>query len=125
MMSTITQHSQAEILALMDGVPVAAIATIAGDKMRNRMMHYAADENFNIYLASMKGDPKTIQMTNQPSVALLIHQSGMDINNSKEVEITGKAIFVRDPQEREHALQMTAKRSPVVKYMTESGNSSP
>ena len=122
MSTTTTQHSAAEILALMDSIPVAAIATIAGDKMRNRMMHYAADENFNIYLATMKGDPKTIQMTNQPSVALLIHQSGTDINDSKEVEITGKAVFVRDPQERELALQMTAKRSPVVKYLTESGN---
>src|SRR3990170_5975882 len=122
MASTTTQHSQAEILKMMDGIPVTVVATNAGDTLRTRMMHYASDENFNIYVATMKGDPKTIQLTNQPSISLLIHSPGTDINDSKEVEITGKAVFVRDAQEREGALQMTAKRSPVVKYLTESGN---
>ncbi|MEE8413459.1 MAG: 1,4-dihydroxy-2-naphthoate octaprenyltransferase [Dehalococcoidales bacterium] len=118
------QHSQADILSMMDEVEVTAVATSAGDSQRIRMMHYATDENFNIYLATMKGDPKTVQLTNHPSISLLVHQSGSDINDSREVEITGKAVFVRDPEERERALEMTAKRSPVVKYLTESGNSS-
>lgn len=117
------QHSQEEILALMESVEVVAVATSAGEGLRNRMMHYATDENFNIYLATLKGDPKTVQMTNYPSISLLVHQSGADINESKEVEITGKALFVRDQKERERALEMTAKRSPVVKYLTETGNS--
>jgi len=117
------QHNQAEILLLMENVEVAAIASSAGDRLRVRMMHYAADDNFNIYLATMKGDPKTVQMTHHPSISLLIHQPGADINESKEVEITGKALFVRDQEEREQALEMTAKRSPVVKYLTETGNS--
>lgn len=107
----------------MENVEVAAIATSAGERMRIRMMHYATDENFNIYLATLKGDPKTVQMTHHPSISLLIHQPGADINESKEVEITGKALFVRDQKERERALEMTAKRSPVVKYLTETGNS--
>ena len=117
------QHSQEEILSLMENVKVAAIATSAGEGLRNRMMHYATDDNFNIYLATIKGDPKTVQMTNYPSISLLVHQSGADINESKEVEITGKALFVRDQQEREVALEMTAKRSPVVKHLTDTGNS--
>ncbi len=117
------QHSQEEIRSLMESVEVAAVATSAAEGMRVRMMHYATDENFNIYLATIKGDPKTVQMTHHPSISLLVHQSGDDINESKEVEITGKALFVRDQKERERALEMTAKRSPVVKYLTESGNS--
>ncbi len=117
------QHTREEILSLMDNVEVAAVATSAGEGLRTRMMHYATDENFNIYLATMKGDPKTDQMTHHPAISLLVHQSGADINESREVEITGKALFVRDQKEREHALEMTAKRSPVVKYLTESGNS--
>ncbi|MBI2849460.1 MAG: pyridoxamine 5'-phosphate oxidase family protein [Chloroflexi bacterium] len=92
-MASTTQHSQAEILEMMEGVPVAVVATKAGDTLRNRMMHYAADENLNVYAATMKGDPKTIQLTNQPSISLLIHSPGADINGSKEVEITGKAVF--------------------------------
>ena len=123
-MTTQTQHSRAEILALMEGMPVAAVATSAGEGMRIRMMHYATDDNFNIYLATIKGDPKTVQMTHHPSISLLLHQSGGgDINASKEVEITGKALFVKDEHERKLALEMTAKRSPVVKYLTETGNS--
>ncbi|MBI4180449.1 MAG: 1,4-dihydroxy-2-naphthoate octaprenyltransferase [Chloroflexi bacterium] len=118
-----TSHNRAEILKLMEEVAVAAIATSAGEGMRIRMMHYATDDNFNIYLATIKGDPKTVQMTNHPSISLLLHHSGSNINESKEVEITGKAIFVRDEKEREQALEMTAKRSPVVKYLTETGNS--
>lgn len=116
-------HSKEEVLSTLDGIEVAAIGTSAGDGIRLRMMHYAADENFIIYLATLKGDPKTVQMTNHPSISLLAHQAGADINESREVEITGKALFVRDQKERERALEMTAKRSPVVKYLTESGNS--
>lgn len=118
-----TEHSREEILALMESAEVAAVATSAGEKQRIRMMHYAVDENFNIYLATMKGDPKTTQMTHHPSISLLVHQPGTDINHAQEVEVTGKALFVRDHQEREHALQITAERSPVVKYLTQTGNS--
>ena len=117
------QHSQEEIRSLMEKVEVVAVGTSAGERPRIRMMHYATDENFNIYLATMKGDPKTVQMTHHPAISLLIHQSGADINESKEIEITGKALFVRDQKERERALEMAAKRSPVVKYLTETGNS--
>ncbi|MBI2836283.1 MAG: 1,4-dihydroxy-2-naphthoate octaprenyltransferase [Chloroflexi bacterium] len=116
------KHSPREILDVMERVEIAAVATSAGDKIRNRMMHYAADENFTIYLATMKGDPKTVQMTNHPSIALLVNQAGGSINESKEIEISGKAVFVRDDAERERALAITAKRSPVVKYLVETGN---
>lgn len=62
--------------------------------MRNRMMHFAVDKDLNVYLASIKGDPKVLQMTRQPSVALLVYRNDGDINDSREVEITGHAIIV-------------------------------
>ncbi|MBI4302413.1 MAG: pyridoxamine 5'-phosphate oxidase family protein [Chloroflexi bacterium] len=116
------KHSKEEILAILNSVEVAAVATAAGDRLRNRMMHFAADDDFNLYLATMKGDPKTLQMTNYPSVSLLVHQAAPSINDAQEVEITGKARFVRDETERQKALALTAQRSPVVKYLTETGN---
>jgi len=116
------QHSSEEILSVLRNVEVAAVATSAGDRMRNRMMHYAADEDFNIYLATMKGDPKTVQITNCPSIALLVHKSREDINDSQEVEIIGKALLTRNERERQRALEATAQRSPVVKYLVETGN---
>jgi hypothetical protein len=57
------------------------------------MMHYATDENLTTYLATMKGDPKTVQFTSSPSISLLIHEPGADVNESKEIEITGKAVL--------------------------------
>ena len=105
-----TQHSREEILSLMDNVEVAAVATSAGERLRIRMMHYAVDENFNIYLTTMKGDPKTVQMTHYPSISLLLHQPGADINESSEVEITGKTLRDRARKERERVREINAKR---------------
>ena len=116
------QHTREEILSVLESVAVAAVATSAGNGMRNRMMHYASDQNFNCYLATIKGDPKTAQITHQPSVSLLIYEGGGDINDSREVEISGKAVIVKDQAERQKALEITAKRSPVVKYLMEAGN---
>lgn len=116
------QHTREEILSVLESVAVAAVATSAGNGMRNRMMHYASDQNFNCYLATIKSDPKTAQITHQPSVSLLIYKGGGDINDSQEVEISGKAIIVKDQEERQKALDITAKRSPVVKYLVEAGN---
>jgi 1,4-dihydroxy-2-naphthoate octaprenyltransferase len=116
------RHTTEEILFVLQSVEVAAVATSAGDRVRNRMMHYAADEDFNIYLATMKGDPKTVQITNRPSIALLVHKGEEEINDSQEVEIIGKALITRDEGERKRALEATAQRSPVVKYLVETGN---
>ncbi len=115
-------HSQEEILSLMKQAEVAAIATAAGDKVRTRMMHFAAADDFTVYLATMKGDPKTVQITHQPSISILVHRPGDSITESREVEVTGKALLVRDSAERQHALEMTAQKSPVVKHLKEAGN---
>ena len=49
----------------------------------------------------------------------MIHKSEPDINDSEEVEITGKAFIVRDEHERQRALEATAVRSPVANYLVE------
>jgi len=116
------QHSRQEVLSVLQGSEVGAVATASGESLRNRMMHFAVDDGFTIYLATMKGDPKTQQMTRQPAISILVHRSETDINNSKEVEVTGRAVFVTDSQERERALEITALKSPVVKYLTGAGN---
>ncbi len=110
-----------ELLAVLREMPVAAVATSAGHTMRNRMMHYAFDGDLNCYLASMKGDPKTIQMTQHPSVALLIYDPGPEIGDSREVEISGTATFVADG-DRHKGLELCAERSPVVAHLMAAGN---
>ncbi|MBI2862566.1 MAG: 1,4-dihydroxy-2-naphthoate octaprenyltransferase [Chloroflexi bacterium] len=116
------QHNKEEVLSMLGKIPVVAVATAAGETLRNRMMHYAYGEDFTVYLASMKGDPKITQLTHHPSISLLIHDPGTDFPSSREVEITGKVIFVRDEEERQKAFEIEAERSPIVKYLVETGN---
>ncbi len=115
-------HSREEVLSLLKGAEVAAVATVSGDRMRTRMMHFAVDDDFHIYLATMKGDPKTLQMTHQPALSLLVYLPTPEFNDSQEVEFTGVPRFVRDPQERQKALELTATKSPVVRYLMDTGN---
>lgn len=116
------ENKRHEVLSFLAQADVTTVATASGDEIRTRMMHFAVDEDFTAYLATMKGDPKTLQMTHHPSVSLLIHQSQEDINESREVEISGTPQLIRDEAEREKALRLTYEKSPVVKYMVDSGN---
>ena len=115
-------HSREEVLSLLQQAEIAAVATVSGDQMRTRMMHFACDDNFRVYVASMKGDPKTLQMTHHPSISLLVYFPAPEFNDSREVELTGIPVFVRDPAERQKALELVARKSPVVKYLVEAGN---
>ncbi|MFQ6003627.1 MAG: pyridoxamine 5'-phosphate oxidase family protein, partial [Candidatus Zixiibacteriota bacterium] len=115
-------HDKREIAAVLNSVEVAVVSTFAGEQLRSRMMHYAADEDFNMYLATMKGDPKTVQLTHHPSIAILVHKPSDNVSEAKEVEITGKAFIIKNEQERNKAFQLIALRSPVVKYLLETHN---
>ena len=118
------KHTKKEILSILKDLEVAGVATSGGDHIRIRMMHYAFDSDFTIYLASMKRDPKIIQLTTNPSISLLAHQSQENINKSKEVEIIGKALILKEEKERSKALEAIAVRSPVVAYLRNTGNES-
>ncbi len=117
-------HSNQEVLSVLQNAEMGVVSTSAGPKLRTRMMHFAFDDNFCAYLATMKGDPKTVQMTNRPSTSLLVLENKGNINESREVEITGTASFVTDTAEKKKALELTYKKSPVVKYLKDAGNDS-
>lgn len=117
-------HTKAEILDSLEKADVASVATSAGIHLRQRMMHFAIDKDFQIYLSSMKGDPKTIQITGNPAISLLVHNPGEDLNSSSEVEITGRVFVIKDDVQRRRSLEMLSKRSPVVNYLVQSDNES-
>ncbi len=108
----------------------AAVSTIAGEYVRSRMMHYAVTDDFTFYLASMKGDPKIIHITHNPSINLMILRKVgdpsryMDLSEFakwREIEVQGKASIVRSREEREYALRLLSERSPIVKLLSERG----
>ncbi len=116
-----TEHTRQEVLDMLHHNAVVTVASAAGNKVRQRMMHYAVTDDFTVYLASMKADPKIRQILNCPSVALLVHENSDDVNDSRETEILGQAILVQDEDERQEALAATARVSPVVAYLSSIG----
>ena len=107
------QRSKQEVYDYLSRAEVAAVGTSNMGTPRQRMMHFGADQNFNIYVSSMKGDPKVIQWSNIPETALLIHQ-GKTFMEMEECEIIGRAEIIKDKGEREKALQIMNLRSPIV-----------
>lgn len=120
-MEEVKMHSREEILNALREKDVLFVSTLQGRNIKSRVMHFYADDNFVIFLASMKSDPKIIQIISNPNVSLLVHIEEEELQNSKEVEITGIAKLVEDRAERKRALNLLSQKSPVVKALVESG----
>lgn len=114
-------HSVDEVRAVLDGVDEAIVATAAGDIIRTRAMHFAVDDDFTIYVSTMRNDPKTVQITHNPSISLLVLKRTPRSEDLTEVEITGAAALVRDEREKRKARSMVAGPSPIVKHLWETG----
>lgn len=115
-------HTEAEIRQFLQAAQVAVIATSSGEDIRLRMMHLGFEDDFSIYLASLHGDPKILQMTTNPSVSILVNRLPGDVTESEEVEYTGRAVLIRDKAERERCLKSTARTSPIVQSLMAQGN---
>lgn len=114
-------HSKEEILNDLRRRDVLFISTLQGKSIKSRVMHFYADNDFSIYLASMKNDPKITQILSNPNVSLLAHIEEKELQDSKEIEITGVAKLLEDKAERKKALSLLSQKSPVVKALVESG----
>jgi len=116
------EHSPEEVLAALRAEETAVVATHGGGgEIRTRKMHYAVDDDFNVYLASMRGDPKTVQIAYHPTVSLLVYRRAERLADSGEVEISGRAVKVREDAERERAFAMLREVSPVVEHLVAAG----
>lgn len=108
-----SQRTKKEVLEYLSRAEVAAVGTSNMGTPRQRMMHYGTDDEFNIYVTSMKGDPKVIQWSNIPETAMLIHQ-GSTFMEMEECEIIGRAEVLKGKKEREKAIDILESRSPIV-----------
>jgi len=110
-----------EILENLRKKDVIYVSTLQGKGIRSRIMHFYADNDFSIFLASMKNDPKITQIISNPNVSLLCHIEEKELQDSKEIEITGVASLIEDDEERKRALNLLSQKSPVVKALLEAG----
>lgn len=113
-------RSKEQVIEFLSRAEVAAIGTSNMGSPRQRMMHFAVDGQFNVYVTSMKGDPKVIQWSNIPETALLIHQ-GEEFMKMEECEIIGRAEVLRDSKARDEAAKLLESRSPIVAQFTQIG----
>ncbi|WP_438349675.1 prenyltransferase [Paenibacillus sp. FA6] len=107
------ERSKQEVFEYLGRAEVAAVGTSNMGLPRQRMMHFAVDEQFNFYLTSTKGDPKVIQWVNIPETAILIHQ-GPTFMEMEECEVIGRAEVLKDEKERNKAIELLLNRSPIV-----------
>ncbi|MFX3633918.1 MAG: prenyltransferase [Candidatus Pristimantibacillus sp.] len=107
------QRNKEEVLNYLERAEVAAVGTSNMGLPRQRMMHFAVDEQFNFYLTSTKGDPKVIQWINIPETAILIHQ-GPTFMEMEECEVIGRAEVLKDDKDRQKAIDLLVNRSPIV-----------
>ncbi len=114
-------HSREEILRVIRQKDVLVVSTFHGRKIKSRTMHFHTEDDFTIYLASMKNDPKISQILANPSISLLVYDEGKEPQDSKEIEITGVAMLVNEKDEKDRALRALSMRSPVVKALLDSG----
>lgn len=119
-MTNSSGHSKDEILRVLGEVEFGAVATIEGEEIKIRAMHFAVDPDFNFYLASLKGDPKVKQLLENPSASLLIIKGNSGFFEAKEIEVVGSAELLEN-EGRKKGLDLLIERSPVVKNMKEGG----
>ena len=117
-----TAGDRRKVLAFLQRAETAVVATSGGDHLRLRMMHVGVEDDFTIYLASMRNDPKIIQMINHPSVSLMFSRIPEDVTEAEEVEYVGRAEVIRDPAERRRCIEATSRTSPIVASLAASGN---
>lgn len=97
------------------------VATLDGKEIRSRTMHFAVDENLNFYFATMRGDPKTKQILENPTISLLFNQERGEVAAAWECEVTGLAYMINDEAERQRAIERLLEPSPVVKNAHDGG----
>ncbi len=107
----------------MQGADAVHVSTVSGISIRSRMMHFGLSQGFEIYLASVKGDPKTVQLANNRNITLLFRKEAPDERDSAEVEISGLAEIVKDENERQKGFVLEAPKSSIVRGLMEVGNS--
>lgn len=113
------KHSKKSVLKTLMQADVSSVATHEGVKIRLRQMHYAPNEDLSLYFATMKGDPKTVQITNDPSITILILERSGDMQTWSETEIRGQMKAILSVKEKALASKKLYSRSPIVKQLVD------
>lgn len=114
-----TEHSTDEIYSALLRADVSAVATHEGINIKQRQMHFAPSKDLGLYFATMKGDPKTMQITDDRNVSILILDRSGEMHEWSETELSGYMDIIKDDTEKRVAALAMYDRSPIVKNLTD------
>src|SRR4030043_2216495 len=107
------EGARREIEAPLNEARGFAVAPAAGDSIRSRLMPFAFGQDFTVYLALKRGDPRAMLVVFSPAVSLLAITEISHGGEQREVEISGKGFLGQDADERRKAHALLNKRAPI------------
>lgn len=116
-------HKESEILSFLKKGTLGIFATreINSENIRQRIMYYGIDDDFNCYLMSTKESPKIEQVQSSSKVSFMIFTLEDPYDKSWEIEIDGLAILLKEETEIQFALNKLMGKNPFADVALESG----
>ena len=100
-----------EVRSVLDGVPEAALSTVAGDNVRSSLVRFALTSDLMTYFPLRRGDLRALQLGFNPAASLLVVRRDEESGETVEVEISGKALPLRKASDRQKARDLLARRA--------------
>ncbi len=116
-------YTKLEILSFLKKASLGILGTNDTDSnnVRQRVMYYGIDDEFNCYLMSTKESPKIDQIQSSSKVSFIILTIEDPYENSWEIEIDGYAKLLSEKNEIDFALDRLKGKNPFADVVLESG----
>ncbi len=104
------EHLRKTVRTAMDETAQAALSTVSGADLRSSLVPFACADDFSIYVGLKRSDVRSLQLGFHPAVSLLVLRESDE--ETREIEITGKALPLQKAAERQRARELLATRMP-------------
>lgn len=117
------KHSKKQILAHLSRQSIGILGTIdpSGSYVRQRVMYYGLDEQFQCYMMSTRQSPKINQILSTKTISFIVFGLEDPYDNSWETELNGHALLLQDKKGIATALNLLKDRNPFADVAIESG----
>ena len=116
-------HQKSKILDYLKKESLGILSTreTNSENIRQRVMYYGIDDDFNCYLMSTKESPKIEQIQSSTKVSFIILTIEDPYDKSWEIEIDGMATLLKEETEIQFALDKLMGKNPFADVALESG----
>ena len=116
-------HQKSKILDYLKKGSLGILSTreTNSENIRQRVMYFGIDDEFNCYLMSTKGSPKIEQVQSSSKVSFIIFSKEDPYDRSWEIEIDGIAEPLENKKEINFALEKLQGKNPFADVAVESG----